>query len=182
MKQINSHLYWSVWFAERRPIRGRSDLWKLTNENLVLFGPNAPYIRFRAQKTAKRKARDTFLPLGDLPEIIEYFAHGRPVGCNYLFPRVECGAGVQMGNPRRHWTYICSRAGVEDLHFHDLKHVAITYMLDNGYSARDLQNLGIQFSEKMINNVYYNYGADKVLSRVNGINCSSFCSRSGTGS
>jgi len=188
MQEIDSHLYWSVWFAERRPIRGRSDLWRLTDDDLVLFGPNAPYIRFRARKTAKRKPRDTYLPLGELPEILEFFKTGRPAGCNLLFPHVETDRkGITkwepMGNPRRHWSYICEQAGVEDLHFHDLKHVAITYMLDHGYTVRDLQNLGIQFSEDMINRVYYNYGADKVLQKMNknGCSSSSFCSRSGTG-
>ncbi|MFP4164572.1 MAG: tyrosine-type recombinase/integrase [Chitinispirillaceae bacterium] len=172
IQQINSHLYWSVWFAERRPIRGRSDLWKLTDENLVLFGPNAPYIRFRAQKTAKRKTRDTYLPLGDMPEIIEYFTHGRPKGCTLLFPHVEKDRKDNvkwspMGNPRRHWVYVCEKANVHDFRFHDLKHIAVTHMLDHGYSVRDLQNLGIQFSEEMINRVYYNYGADKVLAKMN---------------
>ena len=80
---MNSHLYWAVWFSERRPIR-KGDLIKLTDENLVLFGENAPYIRFKAGKTKS----DTFLPLAELPEIVEYFKTGRG-DSRFLFPGID---------------------------------------------------------------------------------------------
>jgi len=167
MHHLESHLYWSVWFAERRPIRGRSDLWRLTDDNLVLVGKGAPYIRFRAQKTSKKVPRDTFLPLEGMEPLIKYFRQGRPKGCRLLFPRIEGDNWYPMGNPKRHWNTICDKAKVPDFHFHDLKHVAITHMLDSAYAIQDLKNLGIQFSDDMINKVYYNYNADKVLMRVN---------------
>ena len=55
-------------------------------------------------------------------------------------------------------------ARIDDFHWHDLKHCAITWMLDNGYTERDLRNLGIQYSPAMINR-YYHTDAAKVLSK-----------------
>lgn len=169
MEQIGSHLYWAVWFSERRPIR-KGDLIKLTDDNLVLFGENAPYLRFRAGKTKS----DTYLPLAELPEIVEYFKHGRLPGCKWLFPGRE---GENLGNFKRHWNYILTGYGtkqkdfhganVEDFKWHDLRHIAFTFMLDNGYTIQHLLNLGIGLTEDVIKKVYYNYSADKVLSEKN---------------
>lgn len=175
MQQINSHLYWAVWISERRPIR-KGDLIKLKNENLILFGPNAPYIRFRAGKTKS----DTYLPLAELPEVVEYFKTGRG-DSEYLFPSYDGGC---LGNFSRHWNYILrgsdkfKGAQVEDFKWHDLRHVAFTYMLDHGYTIQHLLNLGIGLTEEVIKKVYYNYSADKVLAEKNVKNSSSTCSNS----
>ena len=164
MAQIDSHLYWAVWFSERRPIR-KGDLIKLTNDNLVLFGPNAPYIRFRAGKTKS----DTYLPLAELPEFVEYLKTGRG-DSEYLLPGCDGGC---LGNFRRHWNYILRGsdkflgAQVDDFKWHDLRHIAFTYMLDHGYTIQHLLNLGIGLTEEVIKKVYYNYSADKVLAEMN---------------
>lgn len=170
MQINNSHLLWSVRFAERRPVRGRSDLWTLTRDCLVLVGQYAPYIVFRAQKTRK-KERDTILPLRNLDgtvmqDIIDYF-NSLPAECPYLFPRLDESGWHPMGNPRRHWETICRTAQVSDFHFHDLKHVAVTAMLDEGWTERDFMNLGIQFSPDLLKKCYYKKDAFKVLEKLN---------------
>ena len=57
-----------------------------------------------------------------------------------------------------------AEARIDNFRWHDLKHCAITWMLDSGYTERDLQNLGIQYSPAMINR-YYLTDAQKVLSK-----------------
>jgi integrase len=178
MNEIGSHLFWSVYFSERNPIRSRSDLWQLKNDDLVLKGLYAPYIRFRPKKTGSRKQRDTYLPEID-DNMLEYFEQkkSRLPDCDFLFPRVwKTKAGFKwapMGNPRRHWEYVCTKSGVEDLHFHDLKHVAISWMLharntdgSARYTRQDLKDLGIQYSDAAID-CYLNLDAESVLSRRN---------------
>lgn|GEM_PF-2827943 len=48
------------------------------------------------------------------------------------------------------------------IYWHDLKRCAITWILDNGYSDRDLINLGIQYTPSMIDR-YYKHDSNKVL-------------------
>jgi len=60
-------------------------------------------------------------------------------------------------------------ARINDFHWHDLKHCAITYMVDAGYTILDLKNLGIQFSEEMVER-YYNFSAKKVIGKYRSLN------------
>lgn len=178
MDQIHSHLKPSIHFAERNPIRGRSDLWNLTRDNLILSSQFPPHIEFTAQKTSKKKPRATYLvELDDFD--LQYFDWVKTTfpDCPFLFPgfeqnRFKGWRWWKMGNPRRHFSYICDKANVADFHFHDLKHEAITYMLhvrdSEGklkYSVQDLKDLGIQFSDKAIS-VYLNLDAEYVLDRL----------------
>lgn len=170
MRDINSHLYWSVYFAERNPIRCRSDLWTLRREALVLVGPHAPYVRFQPAKTASRHPGPTTLP-GIDAALVGYWDElfATLPDCDLLFPRViyRRGKAVRwesMGNPHRHWAYICSteKANVLDFHFHDLRHVAITNMLRSGWTRDQLKKLGIQYTDRAIS-VYDHTTADDVL-------------------
>jgi len=178
MDKIHSHLKPSIHFAERNPIRGRSDQWNLTRDNLKITSQYPPYIEFQATKTAKKKPQSTYLvELDDLD--LQYFDWVKVTfpDCPYLFPgfyqdRFGKWSWWKMGNPRRHFAYICNKSNVVDFHYHDLKHEAITYMLhvrDNSgklkYSVQDLKDLGIQFSDRAIK-VYLNLDARYVLDRL----------------
>ena len=177
-----SHLYWSMVLLEKRPIRARSDLWRLTNANLELFGEGAPYLHFLAKKTdtdKNKSKKETFIPLHGLDDVLDYLKHGRPVGCELLFPRVEHttkSAGVHdfefmrsaewapMGIPKRHFNYICDEAQIADLHIHDFKHMAIKHMIeDERYTIEQLTAFGIQFDDKLIKNVYWQQNAIKMM-------------------
>jgi len=176
LQLCRSHLYWSMVLLERRPIRAHSDLWRLTDENLILHGPGAPYIRYRAKKTGNRVCRDTHIPLHGLDDVVEYLRYGRPLGCSLLFPRHEpivtdvydfaelkkC-AWYPMGKPKRHFSTMCERAGIRNLHIHDFKHIAMTGMIEEGFSIEKIMALGIQFDERMVRNVYWHKNAAKVL-------------------
>jgi len=178
MQSVDSPIYWSVRFAEERPVRGRSDLWNLTDENLILFGPGAPYIRYRPEKTRRERQEYTYLPLIDIsPDILDYLTRCRPKGCPYLFPSVgtERNANVtklapgewrKIGYPIKHWRWLCTKAGIHDFRFHDLKHVAITHMISTlGYTVERLKELGIQYSEQSVN-VYWCRDAFSALESI----------------
>ncbi len=161
-------LYWSVRFLEERPARGRSDLWNMTEENLVLVGPGAPYIKYKPSKTANRHQEYTYIPLKDVsPDILEYLVRGRPNGCRYLFPHVfKNGFFRHMGYPIKAWRSICKKAQISDFNIHDLKHEAITNMIRNlGYTTEMIKELGIQYSERSIE-VYWNKSAIGVLQNI----------------
>jgi integrase len=160
MENSGSYLYWPFYFSLRNPIR-RGDLEKLTRDNLNWF---KPWVHFYPSKTRNRKSRETCLPFIDAP-ILNYFK-SLPVSCNLLFPRKIDNEGnvFDLGDFKKHWREILTAAKVEDFRWHDLKHCAITWMLDSGYSERDLKNLGIQYSPTMIDR-YYHADANKVLTK-----------------
>lgn len=177
MDLVGSHLYWSVRFAEKNPIRGESDLWKLSRNDLVLFGDMSPCIQFNAKKTGNT----TFLIELDRDMLDNFQWQFNTIpDCPYLFPRIwqdEHGTyrWAPMGSPIRHWRYICKKANVSDFHFHDLRHVATTYMLekrdDSGirvYDEDDLKSLGIFYSTKAVE-IYRNRKAERVIERVRGM-------------
>jgi integrase len=158
MKQRDSYLYWPFYFSLKNPIR-RGDLCKLTSDNIDWF---KPWVHFKPSKTWKRKKREACLPFIDQP-LLEYFKTV-PQG-ELLFARVDKGGKRHpLGDWKRHWGAILTEARVEGFVWHDLKHTSITWMLDNGYTDRDLKNLGIQYSFNMIDR-YYQHDANKVLSK-----------------
>lgn len=179
MDSIHSHLKPSIKLAEHNPIRGRSDLWVLERKNLVISSQYPAYIEFVATKTRNKKPQKTYLvELSDYDlEYFDWVMHTFP-DCPFLYPgfyqdRFGKWTWWKMGNPRRHFDYICKHAGVEDFHFHDLKHEAISYMLhvrdsqgNHKYTVQDLKDLGIQYSDKAIK-IYLNLSAKSVLERLN---------------
>jgi integrase len=69
---------------------------------------------------------------------------------------------ISLSDFKNHWHAVLREAGITGFTWHDLKHCAITWMLDNGYSERDLKNLGIQYSRSLIDR-YYHHDAVKVV-------------------
>ena len=155
LQRNGSYLYWPVLFSLKNPIR-KGDLITLTRANLDRF---KPCIHFRASKTWKRKQRETVLIF--LDGMLEYF-DSLPQECNYLFPRIVNGEYVSLGDFKNHWHTMLKEARIEDFHWHDLKHCAITSMMDAGYNEHDLRGLGIQFSPAMIAR-YYHHDVEEVL-------------------
>jgi integrase len=164
LQEMNSHLYWAVYFSLKNPIR-RGDLFNLKRENLDRF---KPWIHFYPSKTRKRKPRETCLIFLD-EALLKYF-DSLPADTPYLFPRIQRNEKKEtlkwypMGEIKTHWAEVLKRAKIQDFHFHDLKHCSETWMIDSGYTERDLKNLGIQYSQKMIDR-YYKHDAEKVLKK-----------------
>ncbi len=157
LRDRNSYLYYAVIFASRNPIRSQ-DLKALTIDNLNLF---AGTISFIPKKTGRRKQKKTVLTEWSYnPELVDYFSN---LKSDYLFHKEN---GSPITDFDRHWETICRQAGIEDFHFHDLKHCAITWMLEEGgYTREDLKSLGIQYNDKAIDR-YRNYDADRTIERI----------------
>jgi integrase len=160
MIKRKSYLLWAFRFSLKNPIR-RGDLETLTRANFDAF---KPWIHFYPSKTKARKQRETCLLFLE-SDLLQYFK-SLPADCDLLFPRVDAKGGVHtLGDFKNHWHAILREAKVSDMHWHDLKHCAIiTWMIDSGYTERDLKNLGIQYSVEMIDR-YYHRDASKVLAK-----------------
>lgn len=174
----DENLYWILRLAEKNPIR-KMDIVNLKRDNLVLEGRYAPYIKYQPRKTKSRKPKPAILRELD-DELLWRFqdVSERFPDCPYLFPRIlkDKRRGTEnwkyQGNIRKRFTTVCEDAGVEDFVFHDMKHVAITFMLtrhtEDGqrvYSRESLKKLGIQFSERAID-VYDQSGSFDELDRI----------------
>jgi integrase len=169
----NSWLRMAVYFSAFNPIRA-GDLFGCEKDSNNAFNPGLRrgdfkplknWVEFYAHKTKKNKLRPTHLKQIDA-EIREYF-DSLPGDCPFLFPRIYKDGSWKQVIARRgyreydaEWEAVLTLAEVESFHWHDLKHCAITYLLDNGYTELALKNCGIQYSSEMIKR-YYNFDADK---------------------
>lgn len=167
MEDMHSWLYWAVYFASINPIRA-SDLFGnakdgnpgLRREN---WNPDENWIQFFASKTRRIKNRFTYLKQID-EKLRQYFS-SLPQDCDFLFPKVTENGTLSPINQlnqgyRNEWERICEKADIKDFHFHDLKHCAITFLLDNGYTREHLKDCGIQYTDEMIDR-YYHFNAGK---------------------
>ena len=173
-------LFWRIYFAAKNPVR-KSDLATLPRDALKLVGPNTPYVKYYPRKTRKNSKKPAFLAELDA-DLLEFFADTakRFPDCLYLFPGIYQDAGGESeswrpaGDFKKAWSKCLERAGVTDFHLHDLKHVAITYMLGKPdgaghrtYTRDSLKKLGIQHSDRSIDVYDQTKGMDE-LARVRG--------------
>lgn len=156
LEKRKSHLLMAVYFCAMNPIR-RGDLINLTRANFSFnqFNPLASFVHFLPSKTRKKKRIEACLPCLD-QRLVDYF-NAMPADCPLLFPRFDAdGRWHSLGDFKREWHAVLKEAGVKGLTWHDLKHCAITWMLDAGFKELDLRNLGIQYSPAMIERYYHN--------------------------
>ncbi|MBB6174706.1 integrase [Nocardiopsis mwathae] len=77
------------------------------------------------------------LIIDDLREhLAEYAAPGRD---GYVFVGVK-GNQLRRSNFTAYWSRACEDAGLEDIHFHDLRHTGNTYAAEAGASLRELMD------------------------------------------
>jgi len=157
LQRNESYLYWPVYFSLTNPIR-RGDLVKLTREN---WEPFENWVSFYASKTRKKQNRPTYLTEIDEP-LIDYL-NSIPPG-NLLFP---------LTSFKTHWATMLRQANIKHFQFRDLKHCAITHMMDSNYTRDMLKGQGIQFTDKMID-LYRKYDIRKELDKLK-IRCQEDC-------
>lgn len=159
MRTEGSWLYHAVRFALRNPIRAE-DLFTLPKTAL---DETVPWVSFFPGKTSKQK-KPTCLPELD-DEDLAYFAR-LPANCPLLFPKlIAWGGWVPAPGYKKHWETITRHAKLGDFRFHDLRHCATKYLLDNGYSSDDLRRLQIHGTAEMIRR-YDNADQRKVVESV----------------
>lgn len=174
MVELKSHLIDAIRFALRNPIRKR-DLFNLSRAALKMeshAGHMVWIVQFQAAKT-RRSVKITTLPNVDI-DFVRY-VQGLPSDCPWMFPMREQGdkgiGGLRKGawkkiiDADRHFNYILDKAGIQDFHFHDLKHCAETYMLRQGYTYEMLRKLGIQTSPKT-QQIYDNRSQVEIVATV----------------
>jgi hypothetical protein len=169
----NSWLRMPVYFSAFNPVRV-GDLFGFKDQDPAKCSPGLRrenwkplknWVEFYANKTKKENNRPTYLKQID-HELRNHF-DSLPGDCPFLFPRIFPDNSWKQAVVSRgyreydaEWDTVLELAGVKDFHWHDLKHCAITFLLDNGYSELDLKNCGIQYTKRMIDR-YYNFDADK---------------------
>jgi integrase len=172
LSEWDSHLIMAIYFMAKNPIR-KNDLRRLTRKNLISEA-GVSVVQFVAGKTS-RSAKGKLTTLPNIDHVLLDYWTGLPPGCPWLFPMVgterngmhtkmKPGAWRQMGDFDRHFNSLCDAALVVDFTIHDLKHCAITYMMEQGYTYEELRKLGIQFSPKTAA-IYDNRSAVDIVRR-----------------
>lgn len=148
LQEEHSYLYPAVRFAMRNPIRA-GDLFSLTRDNLDQVNE---CVFFRASKTKE----SCHLIIID-NWLWEYLTQQQGL----LFAKPD---GSRIGNYATHWHTMLKAAKIVDFRFHDLRRCAGTYMLQNGFSERDLVDLGLWKTVQMISR-YYHGSAYRVMEK-----------------
>jgi len=65
------------------------------------------------------------------------------------------------------WRRLCNAYEIKDLHFHDLRHEALSTHLENGLSIQDVQVISGHKSVDTLMNVYANLKAEKIAAKLN---------------
>lgn len=158
LREMRSYLYWPVRFSLENPIRF-NDLFNLKCENFDMINN---WIHFYASKTRMRRNRKTYMVCID-EDMIKYF-NSLPVDCPLLFPKIIDGYWSKITNAgfRTHWLTVLRDSKIKDFTWHDLKHCALTFMRDNGFTELDFENLGIAFTKRMVR-LYYKTDAEKAI-------------------
>ena len=121
------------------------DLRALRRDSLDLVNNRIRYV------SSKRKVPVIHLIHDDLKE---YF-RSLPPECPWLFYRPSEQAYEQIGDFRRAWKRIKQDAKIGDLRWHDLRHHALTWLIENGVSIQGAMAIGGWKTLQMIE-VYHN--------------------------
>lgn len=65
------------------------------------------------------------------------------------------------------WRRLCNAYEIKDLHFHDLRHEALSTHLENGLSIQDVQVISGHKSVNTLMSVYANLKAEKISHKMN---------------
>ena len=120
------HLKPAVEFAMLVPIR-KSELVNLKKDALDLFNN---VIRLR-NGTTKNK-RGTFIPIP--PDMLPYF-RSIPSESEYLFYRRVGDRYFSLGDFKKAWQRVKRLAGIEDFHFHDLRHMSMFHRISRPFET-----------------------------------------------
>jgi integrase len=70
-----------------------------------------------------------------IPEdMIDYFRN-IPEDCEWLFYRKTSSGYLPLTNLKHTWAFCLKKAGITDMHIHDLRHMAVTDLIDAGNSV-----------------------------------------------
>jgi integrase len=155
LEAVAPHLKPAVEFAMMIPIR-KGELVNLKKDSLDLINN---VIRLRNGTT--KNNRGTFIPIP--PIMVQYF-WSIPAESEYLFYRQKGGRYFSLGDFKRAWKRVKRLAGIGDFHFHDLRHISATELIDAGTPERVVREIA-NWKTDMLNR-YYHLSSKKVLESV----------------
>lgn len=173
MREIRSPLLPHFLFSLVNPIR-KQDLLNLPRSALkidVRSGRRVFRVELHQQKTWRRaKIKNTVLP--NVDEAFADYEASLPADCPWLFPillKDENGKIIGWHKTKQiRWRFktILRLAGIEDFHWHDLCHCAVTHMARQGFSYNQMRKLGIKSTKTL--QIYDNRSADEIIDLVLG--------------
>jgi integrase len=126
----NRHLYLAVVLALSTGAR-KNEIMQRTWEDLNL---ERGLLSLRQTKNGRRRAVPIVGPgLALLRQHAQRYGHSR-----WVFPRGDGQRPVYIDYA---WVNACTRAGLEDFNFHDLRHMAASYLAMSGASLRDIAEI-----------------------------------------
>lgn len=155
LAMVAPHLKPAVEFAMMIPIR-KGELINLTKNSLDLINN---VIRLRNGTT--KNNRGTFIPIP--PDMLQYF-RDIPKESEYLFYRKERERYFSLGDFKTAWRRVKRLAGIGDFHFHDLRHISATELIDAGTPERVVREIA-NWKTDMLNR-YYHLSNKKTLESV----------------
>lgn len=85
----------------------------------------------------------------------------REEGCSFVFPGREGRTNEHMVEPKAGWARICKRAGLEDLHIHDLRRSLASFQIDTGTPLEVIQKT-LGHESKTTTEIYARLALDPV--------------------
>lgn len=149
------HLKPAVLFAMLVPIR-KGELIALRRENLDMING---VIRLRNGSTKNRQG--TFIPI---PEPMRDYFLNLPKETDCLFFRKEGEEYFPLGDFKRSWKSVKKRAGIEDFHFHDLRHISASNMIDAGTPERIVRAIANWKTDMLTR--YYHISSKRIFENV----------------
>lgn len=137
------------------PIR-KGELIHLKKDSLDLINS---VIRLRNGTTKNNRGTDIPIP----PDMLEYF-RTLPKETDYLFYRKEGERYFPLGDFKTAWKRVKSLAGIGDFHFHDLRHISATELIDAGTPANVVMTIA-NWKTDMLSR-YYHLSPKKILESV----------------
>jgi len=114
-------------------------------------------ILLKSRTTKSKKGRT--LPIPDV--MMEYF-RSIPADCPYAFYHKIKGVYHRIGDFHKSWKTACTKAGVTDLRFHDLRRCAATRLINSGVPESVVAKLGGWSSGFIMRKHYHFAGVDEL--------------------
>ncbi len=149
------HLLPVTQFALQVPCR-KAELVSMTRADLDLF-----HNAIRVHNGTTKNEAGAWKPIP--PNMVPYF-RSIPADCPYLFYRMERGQYAPLGDFKRSWATAKRIAGIQNLRFHDTRHISATALVDAGTPERAVMDIA-GWRTNMLS-TYYSSSSKKALSLV----------------
>lgn len=153
-------LLYSYWV----PCRTKSELWKAPKSRLTLYdvvpAGSQSIGHIYVPRTCSKAGVEIFKPIPNLPEFVEYFKN-IPADSEYIFYRNVNGKYDYIRNLVPDYLALRKECDLPWLRIHDLRHIAITNLYNNGTNAYTIAAIAGWKGINMLKN-YYDVDREKL--------------------